>query len=228
MAQALLQRVEVVEQRVEVSGTDAEKETLLPKLEDLRKAIGDMTAYYDARLAEVKERNLQALQELQKLDRRVKARAPENKENQENSDIKPKPKEKPKEKVRAEKKVERFAPLLAPRPRAPVAWEQELPWEHVHDVDVPWDAWSLPHCTPYPTGQAEFFPVLEASEIHTDQLWSPAAPVRRSPGSEDMSGSPPILSASPALTFIPTPSPEWEDGPYDVAVGSLLRARSAD
>merc|ERR1719269_400452 len=88
MAEALLQRVEVVEHRVEVSGTDAEKETLLPKLEDLRKAIGDMTAYYDARLAEVKERNLQALQELQKLERRVKAahasKPPTNKENQEN------------------------------------------------------------------------------------------------------------------------------------------------
>merc|ERR1719428_890595 len=119
-----------MEQHLEGQGSDSEKDALLPKLVDLRKAIGDMTAHYDARLAEVKERNLQALQELQKLDRRVKARAPE-------------------------KKVERFAPLLAPRPRAPVAWEQELPWEHVHDVDVPWDAWSLPHCTPYPTGQAE-------------------------------------------------------------------------
>ena len=31
----------------------AEKESLLPKLEGLRKAIGDMTAHYDAKLAEV-------------------------------------------------------------------------------------------------------------------------------------------------------------------------------
>lgn len=226
MADMLLQRVEVVEQRVEVSGTDEEKQKLLPRLLDLRKAVGDMTAHYDARLAEVKERNLLALQELQKLDRRVKARAPENKENNQENSEKPKPKEKPKEKVRAERpmKPERFAPLLAPRPRA--AWETwEGAWGHGLEADVPWDSWSLPTCAPFPTGQAEFFPSAPGGEIHTDLLWSPGA-ARRSPHEPSLLGSP-LLCASPALTFIPTPSPDWEDGPFDVSVGSLLRSRSA-
>merc|ERR1719247_1257334 len=115
---------------IDGEGSEVEKEALLPKLEGLRKAIGDMTAHYDAKLAEVKERNLQALQELQKLEKRVKAAAakpPTNKENQENERaLALKETEKKKEKVR-EKKPERFAPLLAPLPRiAPIAY---VPWE---------------------------------------------------------------------------------------------------
>jgi len=231
MAEALLARAEVIEQHLEGQGSEAEKESLLPKLEGLRKAIGDMTAHYDAKLAEVKERNLQALQELQRLERRVKAahasKAPVNKENQENERTCPASKETEKapkkEKVR-EKKPERFAPLLTPLPRtAPLAY---LPWEETQP-NLPWDAWSMPQCYPCPTGQAEFFPGSMENGVHTDQLWSPAghrdkrdASIR---GDDDM-------SASPALTFIPTPSPEWGDRWEDVLqpMGSLLRPPSAD
>jgi hypothetical protein len=82
--------VDQVEQRVEVEGTEEEKEDLLPKLVGLRKAISDMTEHYDAKLSEVKERNQQALAELKKLQNRVKcaherappaAASPSGKEN---------------------------------------------------------------------------------------------------------------------------------------------------
>jgi len=228
MAAQLLERVEVVQQRVEV-GTEEEKKALLPKLESLRQAIADLTAHYDAKLSEVKDRNQLALNELQKLDRRVKARATD-KENQEN-----KAKEeaaaapKPKPKVKAEKKPERLAPLLAPRPRPVPMAHEHFAWEpEVYSADhLPWDAWSMPAYVPVPTGQAEFF--ANDGDVHTDQIWSPCA---SRPVNVEILGEAcpsPGLAASPALTFIPTPSPDWADhAMVDVSVGSLLRSRSVD
>merc|ERR1719335_1513961 len=64
----LLQRIDVLQQHV-AGGKDEDK--ILPRLDNLRAAIGEMTARYDARLSEVKDRNQHALSELQKLAGRL-------------------------------------------------------------------------------------------------------------------------------------------------------------
>jgi hypothetical protein len=79
----LLAAVRQVEQKV--TGTE-EEARILPKLDDLRTAIGDLSSHYDARLTEVKERNQQALDQLNKLAERLRrfstARAESKKQDQ--------------------------------------------------------------------------------------------------------------------------------------------------
>lgn len=64
----LLDAVRQVERNV--AGTE-EEARIVPKLDDLRTAIGEMSSHYDARLLEVKERNQHALEQLQKLSERL-------------------------------------------------------------------------------------------------------------------------------------------------------------
>jgi hypothetical protein len=66
--QELLDAVRRVEQNV--AGTE-EEEKILPKLDDLRSAIGELSSHYDKRLLEVKERNQRALEQLQHLATRL-------------------------------------------------------------------------------------------------------------------------------------------------------------
>jgi hypothetical protein len=60
----LLAAVRQVERKV--AGTE-EEERILPKLDELRAAIGEMSSHYDARLSEVKKRNQHALEKMEKL-----------------------------------------------------------------------------------------------------------------------------------------------------------------
>jgi hypothetical protein len=64
----LLKRIATLEQHV-AGSPDASK--ILPRLDNLRTAIGEMTSRYDARLTEVKARNQQALSALRSLSERL-------------------------------------------------------------------------------------------------------------------------------------------------------------
>jgi len=72
----LLARVEMVEAHLASAGcSDAEKEALMPKLAQMRAVLDDLNTLYESRLAEVQERNKQALTNLEKLSARVERRA---------------------------------------------------------------------------------------------------------------------------------------------------------
>jgi len=64
----LLKRIAMLEQHVAGS---SEATAILPRLDGLRTAIGEMTSRYDARLTEVKSRNQQALSALKSLSERL-------------------------------------------------------------------------------------------------------------------------------------------------------------
>lgn len=64
----LLQRIATLERHVAGS---PEASAILPRLDNLRTAIGEMTSRYDARLTEVKARNQQALSALKNLSERL-------------------------------------------------------------------------------------------------------------------------------------------------------------
>jgi hypothetical protein len=209
----LLGRVDQVEQRVEVEGTEEEKEDLLPKLVNLRKAISDMTEHYDAKLSEVKERNQQALAELKKLQTRVKCaheRAPQSvsespagKENQ----------QQPPDNATAEAPgccppvqeaihVDNQGPLIVPQPYA--MWDAYNPCCHGAwnaEYGPEWHWWGT--CGGGPTCEAEFFPGVPWATVRED------SPCSRSPRSP--------------VSFVPTPSPDLWSSPSKIN-GSLLLA----
>lgn len=64
----LLERIATLERHVAGS---PEASAVLPRLDNLRAAIGEMTSRYDARLTEVKARNQQALSALRSLSERL-------------------------------------------------------------------------------------------------------------------------------------------------------------
>jgi histidinol dehydrogenase len=73
-ATPLLSRVQDVEQRV-AEGREEDKVTFMPKLAELKDRIQTFEDTYESRLAEVQERNRQALENLTKLQERVTRRA---------------------------------------------------------------------------------------------------------------------------------------------------------
>jgi len=211
----LLGRVDEVEQRVEVDGTEEEKEDLLPKLVGLRKAISDMTEHYDAKLSEVKERNQQALAELKKLQNRVKcsheratpaaAGSPAGKENR----------QQPPDNAGASPAHSGGAaccpaeidhpglhqgPLMVPQPHA--MWDAYAPvctggWATEYGPE--WHWWGT--CSGGPTCEAEFFPGIPFATVQEGSPCSPRSPV----------------------SFVPTPSPDLWSSPSKYS-GSLLLA----
>jgi hypothetical protein len=214
----LLGRVDQVEQRVEVEGTEEEKEDLLPKLVGLRKAISDMTEHYDAKLSEVKERNQQALAELKKLQNRVKccherapsvAESPSGKENRRTQTPDNESADAP-ACCPPVQEVDNQGPLIVPQPHA--MWEAYSPccasaWTPEYGSE--WHWWGP--CGG-PTCEAEFFPGVPWATV---QAGSPCSPRSRSP-----------------VSFVPTPSPDLWSSPSKFS-GSLLLAplspnRSAD
>jgi hypothetical protein len=207
--------VDQVEHRVEVEGTEEEKEDLLPKLVGLRKAISDMTEHYDAKLSEVKERNQQALAELKKLQNRVKcahervpppvAASPAGKENM----------QQPPDNASAEAAghaccppvqeeihMDHPGPLIVPQPYA--MWEPYNPccdgaWNSEYGPE--WHWWGT--CSGGPTCEAEFFPGVPWATVQE------GSPCTRSPRSP--------------VSFVPTPSPDLWSSPSKFS-GSLLLA----
>jgi hypothetical protein len=210
----LLGRVDQVEQRVEVEGTEEEKEDLLPKLVGLRQAISDMTEHYDAKLMEVKERNQQALAELKKLQNRVMrhervpppvpASPSAGKENRQQapdnaSAEAPGPACCP---VPEEIHMDLQGPLIVPQPYA--VWEPYNPccsgaWNTEYGPE--WHWWGT--CGGGPTCEAEFFPGVPWATV---QEGSPCSRSPRSP-----------------VSFVPTPSPDLWSSPSKFS-GSLLLA----
>jgi len=208
----LLGRVDQVEQRVEVEGTEEEKEDLLPKLVGLRKAISDMTEHYDAKLSEVKERNQQALAELKKLQNRVKCaheRVPPavatspvtGKEN-----VQQPPDNASEEapgccpQVPGEMDMDIQGPLIVPQPYA--MWEtypQCCTGAWTTEYGPEWHWWGT--CSGGPTCEAEFFPGVPWATVQEGSPCSPRSPV----------------------SFVPTPSPDLWSSPSKFS-GSLLLA----
>jgi hypothetical protein len=178
--------VDQVEQRVEVDGTEEEKEDLLPKLVGLRKAISDMTEHYDAKLSEVKERNQQALAELKKLQNRVKcsheratpaaAGSPAGKE--------------------IDHPGLHQGPLMVPQPHA--MWDAYAPvctggWATEYGPE--WHWWGT--CSGGPTCEAEFFPGIPFATVQESSPCSPRSPVSFVPTpSPDLWSSPSKYSGS--------------------------------
>jgi len=210
----LLGRVDQVEQRVEVEGTEEEKEDLLPKLVGLRKAISDMTEHYDAKLSEVKERNQQALAELKKLQNRVKcaherappaAASPSGKENRQQtpdneSEDAPGIACCPQVFETTVQDMDNQGPLIVPQPHP--MWEAYTPcctgvWTTEYGPE--WHWWGA--CSGGPTCEAEFFPGVPWATVQEGSPCSPRSPV----------------------SFVPTPSPDLWSSPSKFS-GSLLLA----
>lgn len=205
-AEQLTIGVEKIRENLTRKGTSAEKDALLPKLQEIQKAIGQMTVQYDERLLEVRERNHEALEELMKIAGRVgklpatqqaqgvpeetnraEANSPENKENEGDGII-------GKTSTRND-----HSQTQMPLPGRPAPTGPTQPREF---------ATGAPLYAPRPCHWQPLSSVPESNLM------------RQFGASPQLSASPPL--PSPTLSFIGTPSPSWEGEECASSVGRLL------
>jgi len=192
----LLERIDVLQKHV-AGGKDEDK--ILPRLDNLRAAIGEMTSRYDARLSEVKDRNQHALSELQKLAGRLQ-RVKEARESSE---------------ARAEEECERKSSVCDSQETVPQhgasldRWDEigcELGAPEYSEYSVMSPEYMCPAPSPAYWSTGEYSPaVLDLEDMTPPDRPPPVAPA-------------PVPHVEVQGSGMRTPSPEWSP-----RVGSLLR-----
>jgi len=243
-AERILARVSMVEETVGASATEEEKADMLPRLQTLRSAIGEITGSYEDRLKHVKDRNSQALDELRKLSDRVdRADVRRSFSEKENEPIEEPVQKSQKLSRNAKKKLkraaerERLAQEAAIEAAAAEAMNASFgSAQQAFDAEkTSWsseDIPSTPDMGPMILAAAAhyatlpFFPVPEDMPIEQEKMFvnvfPPMTPSKGRHSKCDEDSSPPLPISPSPFSHFPTPSPTWEMHDKK-ARGSMLR-----